>query len=386
MNSEFDRRIDRRGTASYKWDDNARLFGRAELLPFWVADMDFATPAPILEAIRQRSSHPVLGYGIRFDEYYEAIEDWLRERHHWTVPREWFKFCPPSSIVGIQGIISTLTNAGESIAVPTPTYGPLMNVVTMSGRRLIRCPMPETGGRYELDPGVIETRLEDDTRLLILCSPNNPTGRVFTRGELEALAALARRRDLTVISDEVHADLVMPGHRHLPYGSVGGERTVTVMSPNKTFNTAGLPQATLVIPDPELREKFQSFLDRVQLNHDSTFGAVGMIAGYTQCAAWLDRLIPYLAANHQYAAEYLDANVNGVRKTVAEATYLAWLDFRETGMDEGDIMARLVERGGVGLYAGTDFGPEGRGFFRMTLGCPRAQLARGLEGIARAFS
>lgn len=384
--SEFELRVDRRGSDSYKWDDNESVFGRSDLLPFWVADMDFATPEPILHAIRERSRHPVLGYGIRPEEYYDVILEWLATRHDWTVPREWLMFCPPSSIVGIHGLINGLTEPGESILVPTPNYGPLLNLVTDNDRLLLGDPLREEVGRFVLDSGSIAAKLRDDTKMLIISSPHNPTGRVFTREELEDLAQLANERGLVVVSDEVHCDIVMPGHRHVPYGSVGGSRSITVISPNKTFNTAGIPQATLIVPDPEIRAAFKSFLNTTQLNHDSTFGAVGMVAAYRDCADWLDSLIPYLDVNHRLVADYLDAEVPGVRKVPAEGTYLAWLDCRALQLGEAELMRRLVERGGVGLYGGSEFGPDSDGFFRMNIACSREFLKRGLDGIRRALA
>jgi len=384
--SQFDRIINRRGTDSFKWDGNQALFGRGDLLPFWVADMDFATPAPILDAIRNRTSHPVLGYEIRSDEYVGAIADWLRRRHDWSVPREWMMFCPPSSIVGIYGVITQLTARGDGIVIPTPNYGPLINLVRDTGRRLVPVPLKESDGRFSLDSGAIAASIDAGTRMIIFSSPSNPTGRVYTRDELEALADLARSRDLVVVSDEVHADLVLPGHRHTPYGSIDTGRSVTVLSPNKTFNTAGVPQATLVIPDERIRAGFKGFLNTTQLNHDSTFGAIAMIAGYRECSGWLDELIEYIAGNHWLVADYLQRHVPKVRKVSAEATYLAWLDFRALGMNEAGIMRLLVERGGVGLYGGSEFGPGNEGFFRMNIACPRDTLQRGLEGIRRAVA
>ncbi len=386
MNWDFDLEIERRGTDSFKWDANERLFGKRDLLPFWVADMDFATPVPVLDAIQARCRHPVFGYGIRSEAYFQSIQAWLRDRHQWEVPREWMMFCPPSSIVGINGLISILTRPGQSIAAPVPTYGPLLGLIEKNGRRLIRNPLREENGRFTLDTDDLATKLEADTNMVIFCSPHNPTGRVFSRDELEALADLAKEKNLLVVSDEVHCDLVLPGHRHIPYGSIGGERSVTVISPNKTFNTAGIPQATLIIPDPELRASYQDYLDLTQLNHDSTFGAEGMIAGYRHCADWLGALIKYIAANHQFAADFLGGNVPKVRKIKAEATYLAWLDFRQTGLSQDDIMDKLVNIGGVGLYGGTEFGLQGEAFFRMNLGCPRSRLEQGLQGIQKAMA
>lgn len=385
MNWDFDRQIERRGTDSFKWDANDRLFGKRDLLPFWVADMDFATPEPVIDAIRKRCDHPVFGYGIRSDEYYESIQGWIRDRHQWDVPREWMMFCPPSSIVGIYGVVSCLTEPGQSIAAPVPTYGPLLGLIEKNGRRLLRNPLRENDGRFTLDTDDLAAKLEPDTNMVIFCSPHNPTGRVFTREELQAVADLAEEKNLLVVSDEVHSDLVLPGNRHIPYGTIGGERSVTVVSPNKTFNTAGIPQATLIIPDPELRSKYQAYLDMTQLNHDSTFGAEAMMAGYREGADWLAQLIEYIAANHQFVTDFLDANVPNVSKIEAEATYLGWLDFRQTGLDQDAIMDRLVNIGGVGLYGGTEFGLQGEAFFRMNLGCPRSRLEQGLLGIQKAL-
>jgi cystathionine beta-lyase len=384
--NEFDYAPDRRGSHSYKWDGIGRVFGTPDLLPFWVADMDFATPQPILDAIRARVEHPVLGYEERDDDYRDAVLQWLRARHNWDVPADWLMFCPPSSIVGIYGLIVTLTAPGASIAAPTPTYGPLLRLITENGRQLIRSPLRENAGRYTLDPDDLRARLRDDTRMVLMCNPHNPTGRAFTEQELAGLIDLAARRNLVVVSDEVHCDMLMPGQRHRPIASLGYAKTVSVISPNKTFNTAGLPQATLIMPDRDMRERFQSFLNTVQLNHDSTFGSVAMMAAYRHCGSWLDDVIRYIAANHRLVADYLEARVPGVHVVPAQATYLAWLDYRALGLGEADVMRLLIGKGGVAVYAGTEFGQEGAGFLRMNVGCPRSQLEKGLDGIRRALT
>lgn len=381
---DFDTPVERRGSGSFKWDANKRMFGREDLLPFWVADMDFATPEPILAAIRERLEHPVLGYEERSPAYATAVRRWLARRHGWDVPSEWLMFCPPSSIVGMYGLIVTLTAPGDSIVVPTPTYGPLIDLVRDSGRRLVRCPLAETDGRFRLDAGVLASAVADDTRMILLCSPHNPTGRVFTRDELASLDDLAARRDIVVVCDEVHADLVRPGGQHHPYGSLARARSATVLSPNKAFNTAGLPQATLVMPDDDMRQRFQSFLNTTQLNHDHTFGAAAMIAAYEECEDWLDAALAYIDGNHRLVDEFLREHVPGIRVHAAEATYLAWLDYRQLGLDEDEMIRRLVERGGVALYGGSQFGSEGRGFLRMNVACPRSTLEAGLAGIRRA--
>lgn len=384
--SIFDVPIERRGTDSFKWDDTGRIFGSSELMPFWVADMDFATPQPILDAIRERTRHPVFGYGIRPQDYSDAILGWLERRHGWRVPPEWLMFCPPGTIVAMHGLIHALTKPGDSILVPTPNYGPLLNLVSDNDRHLLHAPLHERDGRFELRVQDLERALDDHTRVLIISSPHNPTGRVFTREELVGVAEFAAHHELFVISDEVHCDLAMPGHTHLPYGSIDERNSVTLISPNKTFNTAGLPQSTAIIPEPTMRAFFRDFLDTTQLNHDTAFGSVAMIAAYRHCGDWLDELIPYLDANHRFVADYLEAKVPGVRKVPAEGTYLAWFDCRGLGLDEAEIMRRLVDIGGVGLYAGSEFGPDSEGYFRMNLACARETLHRGMDRIRRALA
>jgi cystathionine beta-lyase len=383
--SSFDRIIERRGSRSYKWDGAASLFGR-EVLPFWVADMDFAAPEPVLEAVRRRAEHPVFGYEEKSDVLADSVRGWLAVRHGWEVPREWLMFCPPSTIVGMIGLVTRLTAPSDGIACHTPGYSPLFRLVEDNDRRLVRCSLVERHGRFHLDADALRDRLSGDVRMLLLCNPHNPTGRVFTESELRAVADLASEKDLVVVSDEVHCDLVMPGHRHIPFGQIAGERAVTVISPNKTFNTAGMPQSTFVIPDPAVRTVFAEFLETMQLNHESTFGVVAADAAYRHGAAWLDDLIAYLDENHRLLRTFLEDKLSIVRVQPPEGTYLAWLDCRETGLGEDELMRRLLEIGGTGLYPGSTFGAEGRGFMRMNIACPRATLRRGLEGIVRALA
>lgn len=383
--SMFDRLVERRGTDSYKWDDVGALFGHEDILPFWVADMDFAVPEPVLAAVRRRAEHPVFGYESRGDSIRDAVTQWLSSRHDWTVPRDWLMFCPPSAIVGIYGLVTRLCPKGSAVACHTPGYGPLLGLIEDTGRRLVRCPLIERQGRFHLDVDDMRQRLDADVKMLLLCNPHNPTGRVFTQAELDDVAGLAIERDMFVVSDEVHCDLTMPGHRHIPFGKFANTRAATVISPNKTFNTAGLPHTTFVIPDPAMRAVFARFLDTLQLNHDSTFAAAAAAAAYRDCAGWLDELIGYLDGNHRLLAAYLHSNVPTVQPVPAEGTYLAWLDCRQTGFAEDELMRRLVEIGRVGLYPGSTFGREGRGFLRMNIACPRETLQRGLDGIARAL-
>ncbi|MDZ7643398.1 MAG: aminotransferase class I/II-fold pyridoxal phosphate-dependent enzyme [Woeseiaceae bacterium] len=267
--TDLDRLVERRASGSFKWDGTGRLFGRDDLLPFWVADMDFRTPGPILDAIRQRLEHPVLGYEERPAAYTETVLAWLADRHDWQVPAEWLKFCPPSSIVAIYGLIVTLTNPGDGIVVPTPTYGPLIDLVKNTNRRLLRCPLREGATRFELDIDAMAGLIDADTRMVLLCSPHNPTGRVFTNDEL---SSPGRAGGPARPAGRVGRGARRPGAARAIvtglFGTFGHTRAATVISPNKSFNTAGLPQATVISPDADVRSALQGFL--VQHNSITT--------------------------------------------------------------------------------------------------------------------
>jgi len=382
----FNKKINRKNTNSFKWDDYQNLFGCSDLMPFWVADMDFATPEPILDAIRERTKHPIFGYEIRSEKYYCAIEDWVRRRHNWSIDREWLTFCPPSTIVGIYGLVNTLTFEGDSIIIPTPNYGPLLNLVKDNQRELIASPMREAQGMFSIDLDDIENKIQKNSKMIIFSNPHNPTGRVFKKSEIDDLSELAKKYKLIVISDEVHCDLVLPGFKHIPFGKVMKHQSVTIFSPNKSFNTASIPQSTFIIPNENIREKFKDYLETTQLNHDASFGSVAMIAAYCHCEEWLDELIIYIHDNHKIVQNYFEKNFPKVKKIYAEATYLAWLDCRALNMSDNEIKKRLVEKGGVGLYGGDYFGMETEGFFRMNIACSREFLIKGLEAIKKALS
>ena len=347
--------------------------------------MDFSTPEPIRLAIERRLQHPVLGYEERQPEYAEAVANWLQRRHGWQVPNEWLMFCPPSSIVAMYGLVVSLTQPGDGVIVPVPTYGPLIDLVCRTDRRLLRNPLRESTARFELDLEHMSSLVDKDTRMILLCSPHNPTGRVFSSAELQGIADLADKHDLIVVCDEVHADLVRPGYRHRPYGSLGHIRSATVISPNKAFNTAGLPQASLVMPDGDMRKSLQGFLDTTAVNHDSTFGGVAMLSAYRDCESWLEEVVKYIDENHRHVQKFLGQHLPALRVWPAEATYLAWLDYRSMGISEEEVQQRLVHQGGVGLYSGSLFGTEGTGFLRMNVACPRQTLNEGLDGILRAL-
>ncbi len=391
MEYDFDRIVERRGTGSFKWDTNQERFGRDDLIPFWVADMDFASPQPVTEAMKRRLEHPVYGYSARDDDYFSAVTGWLSSRHNWQVKREWLAFSPPGVIQAIHILINILTRPGDSVVVQTPAYSPLLNVVTGNGRVLVKNSLKESGGRYMIDFDDLEEKIDSavSPSLLLFCSPHNPSGRVWDREELVRLSAICSKRDIFVISDEIHADFVFPGKSHLPYGSLSDEalqKSITCISASKTFNISGLQLATLVIADAEIRERYEKAVDVAQLNLDNIFGEVALKAAYTECEEWLDHLLVYLKGNLDMLTAFISEHLPAVKVNRPEGTYLVWLDFRALGLSSAEINRLLVERAGVALYEGREFGEDRDGFFRMNIACPRPLLKEGLTRIGEALS
>ncbi len=385
---DFDKIVDRRNSGSYKWDGMKRLFGRDDLLPFWVADMDFATPKPVTDAFKQRLEHPVFGYKARGESYCRAILKWLAVRHGWVVKREWLTFCPPGVVQSIHMLVNLLSEPGDEIILQTPAYNPLINVVTGNNRKLLRNELKLTGNRYEIDFDDLTRKISGKTRLMILCSPHNPSGRVWKEDELGKLTDICIDNNIKIISDEIHADFVYKGHRHIPLGSLSDKarnNAITCLSAGKTFNISGLQQAVLVIPDEATRTLFEEARDVAQINLDNIFSEVATEAAYTHCGEWLDQLITYLQCNVEYLSDYLGKNLPEVNVIKPEGTYLVWLDMRELGKSSREINDLLVNRAGVALYEGKEFGEKREGFFRMNIACPRTLLSDGLKRISDAL-
>ena len=388
MNYNLDKPLTRSATNSYKWDYNKTKFGREDVIPFWVADMDFACAPPIIEAIQQRAQHPVFGYTIRGPEYYSAVIDWLSKRFNWNIEAEWLKFCPPGAIQAINALVLLLSEEGDEVIVQTPAYAPLLDVVTANNRKVLKNQLRYEDRRYELDFEDLKSKISEKTKLLLLCSPHNPTGRVWTHDELNTLSEICQQNDIIVISDEVHSDLIFKGNKHFPMGSVSKkfqDNSVTVISPSKSFNTAALPQSSLIIPSAEIRDKFQRYLDVAQLNLDNIFASVAMIASYNDCEDWLDDVIKYVSENVKIVSEFFNDNFPAIKVIKPEGTYLLWIDMRSLDKPQQEIIDAMINVGGVALYDGTEFGESCKGFFRMNLACSKTTLQAGLQGIKKAI-
>jgi len=382
MPYDFDRVIDRRSTESNKWHKFP-----PDVLPLWVADMDFPSPEPVIRALRERVEHGFFGYGAEQPEFHEVTCDRLLKRYGWKVQPEALVLLP-GVIAGFNMAARAIAGPGDGILMQLPVYPPILRLpdnVKMSrdGADLVRGP----DGRYTIDLDAVERAITARTRMFLLCNPHNPVGRVFTREELSRLAAICLRRGLVICADEIHGELVYPGHQHVPIASLDPEieaRTITLMAPSKTFNLAGLRCAVAVIPNQALREKFvASRLDMVQT--PNILGYTAMLAAYRDGQPWLDELLRYLESNRDFLVKQVRANFPGVEVGVPEATYLAWLDCRGAGIPNNDPFTFFLERAKVSFNDGATFGRGGQGFVRLNFGCPRSLLMDGLERMETAL-
>ncbi|MBN2160719.1 MAG: pyridoxal phosphate-dependent aminotransferase [Spirochaetes bacterium] len=389
MKYDFDRVIDRTGTGSFKWDLADALFHGSGLLPLWVADMDFESPPEVIEALVMRARHGIFGYTAPGPAYHDAIIKWFRKRHRWKIRPEWLRFAP-GVVPALNLLVQAFTAPGDSVIVQMPVYYPFMRAISLNGRTVLNNPLKLEKGRYRMDLEDLERKaMTPGARLIILCSPHNPVGRVWTRDELEGLGSICLKRGILVVADEIHCDLTYQGVRHVPFASIKEEflmNSVTCLSPSKTFNLAGLQTAALVIAGGERRAGYETTLSRLGLTWPNVFGSEALTAAYTHGAPWLDALIDYLAGNLEFLKQFIARNIPGVTVIEPEGTYLVWLDFRGLDMDNNALKRLMIEDARVALDHGFIFGsPEGDGFERINIACPRATLEEALRRIERAL-
>lgn len=382
---DFDQPIQRRGTHSFKWDAVGTFFGRADAIPLWVADMDFACAPEILKALEERLQHGVLGYTVRDEHYLAAVCRWFEKRHGWSVPPEHLAFAPPGVIFAVNILLDLLTQPGDRVVMQLPNYDSLMDSVTAGGRLIAENPLKLENGRYVLDFDNLEQVLcQPRTKVLLLSNPNNPTGRLWTAEELRRLGQLCLDHGVTILSDDIHSDLVMPGNRYIPLPSLSRELaqcTVLMTSTNKTFNLGGLQLATLVIADEGLRKRFNQVMLRYQTRLDNLFGAIALETAYEKCEYWLDQVITYIDGNRRSLEAYAAEHLPQLKFYPMEATYFSWIDF--SGLGKGNDLERfLVEDCGVALTPGREFSADCQGFMRVNLACRRELLLHAFGQIA----
>jgi|WetSurSiteA1Bulk_404760.scaffolds.fasta_scaffold00706_2 cysteine-S-conjugate beta-lyase len=386
MHYNFDEIISREGTGSIKYDLREKVFHNSKIMPLWVADMDFKTPDFIISALQKRLEHEILGYSVVPPAFYSSVVNWNRQRHHWEIKPEWISFSP-GVVPALNLLVMAFTQPGDSIIVQPPVYFPFFSAVENHGRQLVTNPLRYENGRYSMDFADLESRIDSRTRMLILCSPHNPTGNVWTPEVLQRIGDICVRNKIILVSDEIHSDLIYAGFRHTPTACLSEEiarTTITCMSPSKTFNLAGLSTAYLVIPDAGLRQQYEKILDHVHVGSGNIFGFVAAVAAYNDGADWLGQLMDYLAGNLKFLREYLSKHIPLISLIPPEATYLIWLDCRRLGMSPDALRSFMIHEAGLGLNDGPQFGKEGEGFQRINIGCPRLVLHHALEKLSEA--
>ena len=387
MAYNFDEAIERRGTASAKWDAVKDLFGSEDVLPLWVADMDFRVPDEVVDAIKKTADHGVFGYTLRSEEYKEAVKDWMEKRHGWEIEGDWITQTP-GIVNALNMAVLAYTEPGESVIVQPPVYYPFMKAINNHGRKVVNNPLIDRDGRYEMDFDDLETKVaESGAKLLFLCNPQNPSGRVWTPEELKQLGDICVRHGLTVVSDEIHGDLILGDQPHTPFARVSDELaaiSVTCTAPSKTFNLAGLHTSNIIIPDEARRKAFNAQIEKFAVGGSSPIGAAATIAAYRHGEEWLEGLLDYVRGNYSFLKDYADANITELKVYPLEATYLAWVDARELGLDNKALETFMAKEAKVGLNQGHIFGPGGEGFVRVNLACTRKTLEEALKRIDEA--
>lgn len=379
MKYDFDEIVLRRGTNSYKWDS---MPTNAEVLPLWVADMDFRTAPAVTEALARRVRHGIFGYVRVPDEYYTVVTRWFERRHGWHIDKEWMIYT--SGVVpAVSAVIKALTEPGDGVVVQTPVYNCFFSSIRNNGCRIVTNPLKYEDGTYHIDFDDLERKTADEgVKLLLLCNPHNPVGRVWTREELSRIGEICRQNHVMVISDEIHCELVFPGYVYTPFASVSEEHlqnSVTCVSPSKSFNIAGLQIANIIACDETIRQKIDRAININEVCDVNPFGVEATIAAYNEGEEWLLELLHYLKGNYDYLKDYCRTRLSDFPITALEGTYLVWMDCRSLPFTSKELEQKLIEEAKLWLNAGTMYGAEGEGFIRWNIACPRTQLAEGLD-------
>lgn len=383
---DFDHEINRESSNSVKYGGRQAMFGKSDVIPMWVADMDFAAPPAITQALIQRAAHPIYGYTLFPDSLYDALIDWMQRRHGWRIQRDWIVMCP-SVVPSLNAAVMAFTQPGESIIIQPPVYFPFFSAATQTGRKLIQNPLRLENGRYTIDFDHLE-QCAQDAHLLLLCSPHNPVGRVWQSAELERLLEIAEKHQLIIFSDEIHADLIYPGNHHHALGTFP-QRTanvITAVAPSKTFNIPGLNLSALIIPDQSTRNAVTKVFNTLHVSASNPFSIIAFETAYREGEAWLEALLVYLRDTRDAVETFLTEHLSEIKVIRAEGTYLLWLDCRAMHMTDAQLKHFFIHEAGIGMNPGAQFGEEGSGFMRLNIGAPRQMVLRVLEKIRQARS
>ena len=386
MKYDFDKIINRADTNCVKYDLRQQVFGNPDVLPMWVADMDFETPDFVRNAVIKRAEHPVYGYHFKDEAYYQSIMGWLKRRHHWDVKQEWLSFVP-GVVCGFNMAVMAFTEPGDEVIIQSPVYPPFHSAVSGHGRKLVYNTLINRADGYGINFDQLVEQVKT-AKMLILCNPHNPVGRSWRRDELELLGEICLKNNVLVVSDEIHCDLVLPGFKHTPFATLGHQyalNSITFHAASKTFNLAGLATSTAIIPNPEIRMRFNNYVHSMEAELGNIFGKVATETAMNQGDEWLGQLLDYVQGNIDYVSDFLTKNLPKVHFHKPQATYMMWLDFNEYGLSEEELWQTMTQKALLGFNRGKDFGEEGSGFFRINLACPRATVEEAMRRLQEHF-
>jgi cystathionine beta-lyase len=387
MKYNFDTTVERIETSCVKYDLRETIFGKSDVIPMWVADMDFETPDFIREAVIERALHPIYGYTFRDSSYYNHIVNWLDNNHQWKIEKESVVFCP-GVVPALNFAVLAFTKPKDKIIVQPPVYFPFFGAVKSHDRELVYNQLLKTDNGYIIDYELLNEQAKDAV-MLILCNPHNPVGRAWKIDELEKIAEICLKNNVMVLSDEIHADLVLPGFKHEVFANISPEVasiTITTHAPSKTFNLAGLATSSVIITNPDLRKIFKDYVENLHIGMGNIFGMVASNAAYEKGNEWRLQLVDYINDNVDYVDRFITEQLPLVRVFRPEATYMVWLDFSKYGLSDADLKKRMIFEAGLGLNAGTDFGPGGEGCLRMNVACQRKTLEIAMHQFREVFS
>lgn len=388
MSWNFDEIVTREDTSSVKYDLRNEIFGSGDIIPMWVADMDFRTPDFVVRALRERIDHEILGYSFRSPEYYKSITDWILQRHNWKVCPEWICFSP-GIVPALNLCTLSFTEPGDGIIVQPPVYFPFFSAIEAHGRKLLMNRLVEKGNKWLMDTEALTDKYFEGAKAIMISNPHNPVGRCWTHEELLSLCNYCVEKRIIIISDEIHGDLTLPGYKHTPVASLSDDIasiTITLTAPSKTFNIAGLSTSSVIISNEALRNKYLKITENLHIGNGNIFGIAASVAAYTHGHEWLSEMIKYVNENISFAADYIQKNIPEITTVKTEATYMMWLDCRKLKLQGRELHEFFVKRAHVGMNEGSTFGPGGDGFMRMNVATPRIIVKQALEQIREAVS
>ena len=382
MQYNFDAIISRENSCSEKFDYRKKIFGRPDVIPMWVADMDFATMPEIIEAMKKRLEHPIMGYSYRSKSYDNSIIQWVKRHNRWDIKPEWLDFTP-GVVPGVVFAIRAFTSAGEGVLIQPPVYHPFARQTKLNDRFVINNPVRERNGSFEIDFEDLDQKLTK-AKTFILCNPHNPTGRVFTEDELRRMGELCVKHDVIILADEIHSDIIQAPHKHIHIASLDkrfAERTITFIAPSKTFNLAGLSTAVSIASNDTLYRQLHYEYSKLHCDQGNIFGAIALETAYTKGDEWVKQMNNYIGRNMDYVIDYLKKNIPSVKCNKPEGTYLMWLDFRSWGIPHEELNQFIINKARLGLNEGSMFGIEGRGFMRMNVATQLATVERAMKQL-----